>query len=89
MHSHNVVEEAGFLLDLMNCAMPEYVVPSRTTFSRVVNLKPYKKKRKEVQKVFGGIFASRLKCLSLTMDSWTSHNSYVCITCHVMDTTFV
>ncbi|KAG0410688.1 hypothetical protein HPB47_012194 [Ixodes persulcatus] len=23
------------------------------------------------------------------MDSWTSHNSYVCITGHMMDTTFV
>lgn len=35
MHSNNVVKEAGFL-DLINCAMPDYVVPSRTTFSRAV-----------------------------------------------------
>ncbi|KAG0423820.1 hypothetical protein HPB47_000430 [Ixodes persulcatus] len=46
MHSYNVVKEAGFL-DLINCAMLDYIVPSRTMFSRAVIPELYESKKKK------------------------------------------
>lgn len=49
MHAYNVVEEAGFL-DLMDCAMPDCVVLSRTTFSRAFIPELYKSEKKGGEK---------------------------------------
>lgn len=67
MHSYDVVEEAGFF-DLINRSMPDYAVPSRITFSRAVNPEVYETEKKEVKNELGDIFASGVKCLSLTAD---------------------
>ncbi|KAL3186677.1 hypothetical protein MRX96_026835 [Rhipicephalus microplus] len=47
MHSYSVVEEPGFVA-VMNAAMPEYVVPSRTTFSRAIILEFYASKKQNL-----------------------------------------
>ncbi|KAH7937335.1 hypothetical protein HPB49_011018 [Dermacentor silvarum] len=86
MHPYNIVEEPGFL-DIMKFAMPDYAVPSRTTFSRAIIPDLYASSKEKA----GDIFASEVESLSITIDGWTSraNDSYVCVTCHVMDSDFV
>lgn len=89
MHPYSIVEESGFV-EMMKLAMPDYTVPSRTTFSRVVIPDLYESKKKELRKSLRDIFSSGAECYSITTDGWTSraNNSYVSVTCHVMDEEF-
>lgn len=89
MHPYSIVEESGFI-EMMKLAMPDYTVPSRTTFSRVVIPDLYESKKKELRKSLRDIFSSGAECYSITTDGWTSraNNSYVSVTCHVMDKEF-
>ncbi|KAH6937999.1 hypothetical protein HPB50_006091 [Hyalomma asiaticum] len=48
LHSYSIVEEPGFL-SLMHAAVPEYKVPSRTTFSRSVMPELYAKKKERIK----------------------------------------
>ncbi|KAH7936945.1 hypothetical protein HPB49_006505 [Dermacentor silvarum] len=90
MHPYNIVEEPGFL-DMMKFAMPDYAVPSRTTFSRAIIPNLYASSKEKVKKKLGDIFSSGVELLSITTDGWTSraNDSYVCVTCDVMDSDFV
>lgn len=49
-HSYSVVEESGFV-DMLRCTIPEYRVPSRTTFSRsgIPDFYAKKKKKKKLK----------------------------------------
>ncbi|KAG0409952.1 hypothetical protein HPB47_012958 [Ixodes persulcatus] len=89
MHPYSVVEEGGFV-DMVAFAMPDYSVPSRTTFSRAVIPNLYESKKKEVKRKLQEIFSRGAECYSLTTDGWTSraNDSYVCLTVHVMDKDF-
>lgn len=88
-HPYSVVEEGGFV-DMVAFAMPDYSVPSRTTFSRAVIPNLYESKKKEVKRKLQEIFSRGAECYSLTTDGWTSraNDSYVCLTVHVMDKDF-
>ncbi|KAH7986021.1 hypothetical protein HPB52_025261 [Rhipicephalus sanguineus] len=48
LHSYSIVEEPGFL-SLMHAAVPEYKVPSRTTFSRSVIPDLYAKEKERIK----------------------------------------
>ncbi|KAG0443992.1 hypothetical protein HPB47_014305 [Ixodes persulcatus] len=89
MHPYSIVEESGFV-EMMKLAMPDYTVPSRTTFSRAVIPDLYESKKKELKKSLRDIFSSGAECYSITTDGWTScaNDSYVSVTCHVMDKEF-
>ncbi|KAG0412535.1 hypothetical protein HPB47_010333 [Ixodes persulcatus] len=89
MHPYSVVEEGGFV-DMVAFAMPDYSVPSRTTFSRAVIPNLYESKKTEVKRKLREIFSRGAECYSLTTDGWTSraNDSYVCLTVHVMDKDF-
>lgn len=90
MHPYRIVEEPGFL-NMMNSAMPDYTVPSRTTFSRVIVPELYRARKAEVKSNLAKVLERGVEAISLTTDSWTSraNDSYVCVTCHVMDKEFV
>ncbi|XP_049527618.1 zinc finger BED domain-containing protein 6-like [Dermacentor silvarum] len=90
MHPYNIAEEPDFL-DMMKFAMPDYALPSRTTFSRAIIPDLYASSTEKVKKKLGDIFASGVESLSITTDGWTSwaNDSYVCVTCHVIDSDFV
>lgn len=90
LHSYSVVEESGFV-EMLKCAIPEYSVPSRTTFSRSVIPDLYAAKKAEVMKALHSVIEAGVECYSLTTDSWTSRagQSYISVTCHVMDKKFL
>ncbi|KAG0437759.1 hypothetical protein HPB47_017298 [Ixodes persulcatus] len=90
LHSYSVVEENGFV-EMLRCVIPEYSVPSRTTFSRSVIPDLYAAKKAEVMQALRSIFDAGVECYCLTTDSWTSRacQSYVSVTCHIMDKKFV
>ncbi|KAH7980722.1 hypothetical protein HPB49_018545 [Dermacentor silvarum] len=90
MHPYNIVEEPGFL-NIVKFAMPNYAVPSRTTFSRAIIPDLYASSKEKVQNRLGDIFASGVESLSIATDGWTSraNDSYVCVTYHVMDNDFM
>ncbi|KAH7941310.1 hypothetical protein HPB49_012075 [Dermacentor silvarum] len=90
MHPYNIVEEPGFL-DVMKFTMPDYAVLSRTMFSRAIIPDLYASSKEKVKKKLGDIFASGVESLSITPAGWTlrANDSYVCITCHIMDSDFV
>ncbi|KAH7963440.1 hypothetical protein HPB52_021207 [Rhipicephalus sanguineus] len=78
-------------IEMMGCAIPEYVVPSRKTFSRTVIPNLYVAKRDELKKHVRAVFdAGDAECLTLPTDTWTSRASdgYVCVTAHMMDRDF-
>ncbi|KAG0428272.1 hypothetical protein HPB47_024722 [Ixodes persulcatus] len=89
MHPYSIVEESAFV-EMMKLAMPDYTVPSRTTFSRAVIPDLYESKKKELKKSLQDIFSSGAECYSITTDGWTSraNDSYVSVTCHVMNKEF-
>ncbi|XP_049275497.1 zinc finger BED domain-containing protein 4-like [Rhipicephalus sanguineus] len=89
MHSYNVVEEPGFLA-VMEAAMPEYVVPSRTTFSRTIIPALYALKKRSFMENLQAVIDSGVEAISITTDGWTSraNESYLSVTCHVMDSSF-
>ncbi|KAH7939390.1 hypothetical protein HPB52_011699 [Rhipicephalus sanguineus] len=87
---HCVVEEPSFT-ETMCCAIPEYVVPSRKTFSRTVIPNLYVAKKDELKKCVRAVFDDGgTECFTLTMDGWTSRagGSYVSVTAHMMDRDF-
>ncbi|KAH7986059.1 hypothetical protein HPB49_026140 [Dermacentor silvarum] len=90
MHPYNIAEEPGFV-DMMQFTMPDYAVPSRTTFSRAIIPDLYASSKDNLKKKLGDIFASAVGLLSITTDGSTSqaNDNYVCVTCHVMDSDFV
>ncbi|KAG0433709.1 hypothetical protein HPB47_019655 [Ixodes persulcatus] len=51
----SVVEEPSFI-DMIRCAIPEYVVPSRKTFSRTVVPNLYEAKKKELKERVRNVF---------------------------------
>ncbi|KAH6946485.1 hypothetical protein HPB50_013722 [Hyalomma asiaticum] len=69
MHSYSVVEEPGFVA-VMNAAMPEYVVPSWTTFSRAIIPELYASKK---QNLMNSLQA--LNALEVVQDVPTRWNS--------------
>ncbi|KAG0409789.1 hypothetical protein HPB47_013098 [Ixodes persulcatus] len=86
----SVVEEPSFI-DMIRCAIPEYVVPSRKTFSRTVVPNLYEAKKKELKERVRNVFDNGgAECVTLTTDGWTSRagDSYVCVTAHMMDQDF-
>lgn len=89
LHSYSLVEEPGFLA-LMHAAVPEYKVPSRTTFSRTVVPDLYTKEKEKVLSELRNHFEKGTPCYSLTTDGWTSRtgDSYVSMTCHLLDSQF-
>ncbi|KAL1472965.1 hypothetical protein MTO96_039036 [Rhipicephalus appendiculatus] len=89
MHSYNVVEELGFLA-IVNAAIPEYVVPSRTTFSRTIIPELYASKKRSLMDNLQAVIDSGVEAISITTDGWTSraNESYLSVTCHVMDSSF-
>ncbi|KAL3208585.1 hypothetical protein MRX96_038990 [Rhipicephalus microplus] len=89
MHSYNVVEEPGFVA-VMNAAMPEYVMPSRTTFSRAIILELYASKKQNLMHSLQAVIDGGVEAISITTDSWTSraNESYLSVTCHIMDSSF-
>lgn len=89
MHSYNIVEEPGFVA-VMNTAMPEYVVPSRTTFSRAIIPERYASKKQNLMSSLKAVIDSGVEAISITTDSWISraNESYLSVTCHVMDSSF-
>ncbi|KAH6927423.1 hypothetical protein HPB50_003458 [Hyalomma asiaticum] len=89
MHSYSVVEEPGFVA-VMNAAMPEYVVPSRTTFSRAIIPELYASKKQNLMNSLQAVIDGGVEAISITTDSWTSraNESYLSVTCHIMDSSF-
>ncbi|KAH6942679.1 hypothetical protein HPB50_009230 [Hyalomma asiaticum] len=89
MHSYSVVEEPGFVA-VMNAAMPEYVVPSRTTFSRAIIPELYASKKQNLMNSLQAVVDGGVEAISITTDSWTSraNESYLSVTCHIMDSSF-
>ncbi|KAH9381793.1 hypothetical protein HPB48_009799 [Haemaphysalis longicornis] len=87
MHLYRIVEEPGFL-NMMNFTRPDYTL---TTFSRVIVPELYRAKKAEVKSNLAKVIEREVEAISLTTDSWTSraNDSYVCVTCHVMDKEFV
>ncbi|XP_042148139.1 zinc finger BED domain-containing protein 4-like [Ixodes scapularis] len=87
---YSVVEDESFI-DMIRYAIPEYVVPSRKTFSRTVIPDLYAAKKSELKKRIRAIFEGAVECYTLTTDGWTSRagDSYVCVTVHVLDEDFV
>lgn len=89
LHPYSIVEEPGFL-SLMHATVPEYKVPSRTTFSRSVVPELYAKERERIQSELHSHFSHGTPCYSVTTDGWTSRpgDSYVSFTCHLLDEEF-
>ncbi|KAL3220223.1 hypothetical protein MRX96_030045 [Rhipicephalus microplus] len=91
LQPYSVVEEPSFI-EMMRCAIPKYVVPSRKTFSRTAIPDLYAaKKKNELKKHIMAVFDdSGAECFTLTTDRWTSRagDSYVCATAHMMDRDF-
>ncbi|KAH6928128.1 hypothetical protein HPB50_012119 [Hyalomma asiaticum] len=89
MHSYSVVEEPGFVA-VMNAAMPEYVVPSRTTFSQAIIPELYASKKQNLMNSLQAVIDGGVEAISITTDSWTSraNESYLSVTCHIMDSSF-
>ncbi|KAH9365473.1 hypothetical protein HPB48_018939 [Haemaphysalis longicornis] len=71
MHSYSIVEEPGFVA-VMNTAMPEYVVPSRTTFSRAIIPELYASKKQNLMSSLKAMIDSGVEAILITTDSWTS-----------------
>ncbi|KAH6938415.1 hypothetical protein HPB50_009145 [Hyalomma asiaticum] len=71
MHSYSVVEEPGFVA-VMNAAMPEYVVPSWTTFSRAIIPELYASKKQNLMNSLQAVIDGGVEAISITTDSWTS-----------------
>lgn len=89
LQQYSVVEEESF--ETMRCAIPEYVVPLRNTFSQTVILNLYATKKNELKKCVRDVFENGgAECFTLTTDGWTSRagDSYVCVTAHMMDHNF-
>ncbi|KAH7969947.1 hypothetical protein HPB52_023003 [Rhipicephalus sanguineus] len=86
LHSYSIVEEPGFL-SLMHAAVPEYKVPSRTTFSRSVIPDLYAKEKERIKGALRHHFDHGTPCYSVTTDGWSSRpgDSYVSFTCHLLD----
>ncbi|KAH7954177.1 hypothetical protein HPB49_016119 [Dermacentor silvarum] len=78
MHSYSVVEELGFVA-LMNAAMPEYVVPSRTTFSRAIIPELFATKKQNLMNSLQAVIEGGVEAISITTDSWTlrANKSYL------------
>ncbi|KAH8019298.1 hypothetical protein HPB51_018810 [Rhipicephalus microplus] len=55
LQPYSVVEEPSFI-EMMRCAIPEYVVPSRKTFSRTVIPDLYAAKKNELKKHIRAVF---------------------------------
>ncbi|KAG0429922.1 hypothetical protein HPB47_023163 [Ixodes persulcatus] len=89
LHSYSIVEEPGFLA-LMNVAVPEYQVPSRTTFSRGVVPELCAKEKERIKGELCDHFESESPCYALTTDGWTSRtgDSYISMMCHLLDAHF-
>ncbi|KAG0416777.1 hypothetical protein HPB47_006141 [Ixodes persulcatus] len=90
LHNHTVVEEPAFL-ELMKCAVPEYNVPSRTTFSRTVVPEMYDAARYALHTLLHRVLRKGLGCIAITTDGWTPRagDSYVSVKCHVLSEDFV
>ena len=67
LHSYTVVEEPAFL-ELMKCAVPEYNVPSRTTFSRTVVPEMYDAARHAVHTLLHSVPRKDVGCVAITTD---------------------
>ncbi|KAH9366129.1 hypothetical protein HPB48_019909 [Haemaphysalis longicornis] len=90
LQPYNVVEEPSFI-DMIRCAIPEYVVPSRKTFSRTVVPNMYETKKNELKERVRNVFGNGgAECVTLTTDGWTSRvaDSYVCVMAHMMERDF-
>ncbi|KAH7967509.1 hypothetical protein HPB49_025264 [Dermacentor silvarum] len=90
LQPYSVVEEESFI-EMMRCAIPEYVVRSRNTFSRTVIPNLYATKKNDLKKRVRDVFENGgAECFTLTTDGWTSRagDSYVCVTAHMMDRDF-
>ncbi|KAH7934740.1 hypothetical protein HPB52_000030 [Rhipicephalus sanguineus] len=69
---YSVAEEPSFI-EMMRCAILEYVVPSRKTFSRTVIPNLYTAKEDELKKRIRAVFDDGgAECFTLTTDGWTS-----------------
>ncbi|KAL1465900.1 hypothetical protein MTO96_043061 [Rhipicephalus appendiculatus] len=71
-------------------SVPEYKVPSRTTFSRSVIPELYAKEKERVKGELRHHFNHGTPCYSVTTDGWSSRpgDSYVSFTCHLLDEEF-
>lgn len=70
MQSYSVVEEPGFVA-IKNVAIPEYIVPSQTTFSRAIIPELYASKKQTLISSLQAVIDSRVEVISITTDSWT------------------
>lgn len=90
LQSYSAVEEPCFI-DMIRCAIPEYVVPSRKTFSRTVVPNLYETKKNELKDSVRDVFDNGgADFVTLTTDGSTSRagDSYVCVMAHMMDRDF-
>ncbi|KAG0441978.1 hypothetical protein HPB47_015803 [Ixodes persulcatus] len=90
LHSCTVVEEPAFL-ELMKSAVPEYNVPSRTTFSRTAVPEMYDAARYALHTLLHSVLRKDAGCIAITTDGWTSRagDSCVSVTFHVLSENFV
>lgn len=89
LHSFSIVEERGFVA-LMKCAVPNFTVPSRTTFSRSVVPELYSATRHAVYEKLQSILRTCAASIAITTNGWTSRagDSFVAVTCHVLSEEF-
>ncbi|XP_064468660.1 zinc finger BED domain-containing protein 4-like [Ornithodoros turicata] len=82
---YSFVEEPGFVA-LIKEAVPNYVMPARTTFSRQVIPRLYHDMRRQVELELSKAFESGTPAAAFRCDMWTSHanDSYISLTCHLM-----
>lgn len=90
LQPYSVVEAKSFV-DMINYAMPEYVIPSRNKFSRTIIPDLYATKMNELKVLMREIFGQGVQCYTLTTDAWSSKagDSYVSVTVHMLDCNFV
>lgn len=71
----------------MHAAVPEYQVPSRTTFSWSVMPELYAKEKEWIKGELHKHFNHGTPCYSVMTDGWTSRpgDSYVSFMCHLLD----
>ncbi|KAH9360882.1 hypothetical protein HPB48_008158 [Haemaphysalis longicornis] len=90
LQPYSVVEAKSFV-DMINYAMPEYVIPSRNKFSRTIIPDLYAAKMNKLKMVLREIFYRGVECYMLTTDAWTlrAGDSYVSVTVHMLDRNFM